>query len=355
MDIDYGQGWLFGRPGEAWPRTSRPRAAAPCRGAAARPARARPRARRHGARRERGGRRPPGAARAAAGRCFLASGGRLRCQAVRGLLAGLRRPAADARASSGACSGPAIAAVVDDVGEAPDYLPADPRRPRRGLLPLHVGGQVVGRARRRVADRDRRGDRRRDRALRGAAVGAAGGASAPSAPPRRPSGWRAPRSRLAATEDPEGVVREALAAALELSGFESGVIALTDGHGALYPHLAEGPFARRVQRSCPPGSSPRWPSWVDEATSSYTVGDTAGRGFNGHEVLRRAGAGSLIVLPLTAAGERLGPDRARRPREPPPGVRGRRAARAARRCRPRTACGWRRCSPSCASASPATR
>ena len=28
-------------------------------------------------------------------------------------------------------------------------------------------------------------------------------------------------------------------------------------------------------------------SWVDEGTSSYTVGDTAGRGFVGHEVLRR--------------------------------------------------------------------
>ena len=49
-------------------------------------------------------------------------------------------------------------------------------------------------------------------------------------------------ARLASTEDPEGVVREALAAALELSGFESGVVALADGHGALYPHLAEGPF-----------------------------------------------------------------------------------------------------------------
>ena len=47
-------------------------------------------------------------------------------------------------------------------------------------------------------------------------------------------------------------------------------------------------------------------SWVDEGTSSYTVGDTAGRGFVGHEVLRRAGIGSLLVLPLSAAGERLG-------------------------------------------------
>ena len=41
---------------------------------------------------------------------------------------------------------------------------------------------------------------------------------------------------------------------------------------------------------------------VDEGTSSYTVGDTAGRGFVGHEVLRRSGVASLVVLPLSAAG-----------------------------------------------------
>jgi len=33
---------------------------------------------------------------------------------------------------------------------------------------------------------------------------------------------------------------------------------------------------------------------------------TAGRGFVGHEVLRRSGVGSLVVLPLSVAGERLG-------------------------------------------------
>jgi GAF domain-containing protein len=47
-------------------------------------------------------------------------------------------------------------------------------------------------------------------------------------------------------------------------------------------------------------------SWVDDGTSTYTVGDSAGRGFVGHEVLRRTGVSSLIVLPLTVAGDRLG-------------------------------------------------
>jgi diguanylate cyclase (GGDEF)-like protein len=112
-------------------------------------------------------------------------------------------------------------------------------------------------------------------------------------------------ARLAATEDPEGVVREALAAALELSGYESGVVALADGHGALYPHLAEGAFGVAFSQLASEELA-AVASWVDDGTSTYTVGDTAGRGFVGHEVLRRAGIGSLIVLPLSAGGDRLG-------------------------------------------------
>ena len=41
-------------------------------------------------------------------------------------------------------------------------------------------------------------------------------------------------------------------------------------------------------------------------TSSYTAGDAGGRGFEGHEVLRDAGANAVIVLPLVSAGERRG-------------------------------------------------
>ena len=100
-------------------------------------------------------------------------------------------------------------------------------------------------------------------------------------------------------------MREALAASLELSGYESGVVALADGHGALYPHLAEGSFGVAFSQLASEELA-AMASWVDDGTSTYTVGDTAGRGFVGHEVLRRAGVGSLIVLPLAAAGERLG-------------------------------------------------
>jgi GGDEF domain-containing protein len=112
-------------------------------------------------------------------------------------------------------------------------------------------------------------------------------------------------ARLAAIEDFEGLVREALAAALELSGYESGVVALADGHGAHYPHVAEGPFAVALSQLTADELAPI-ARWVEECASSYTVGDAGGRGFAGHEALRRLGAASLIVLPLAAAGQRLG-------------------------------------------------
>ena len=41
-------------------------------------------------------------------------------------------------------------------------------------------------------------------------------------------------------------------------------------------------------------------------TSSYTAGDSGGRGFDGHEVLREAGANAIIVLPMNSASERYG-------------------------------------------------
>jgi diguanylate cyclase (GGDEF)-like protein len=302
MEIDYGQGWLFGRPGEAWPReqTSPPpaRAQVPASGRLERDLERAATARDaseaavdHLARR---GLLPA---------VFLGQEGRLRCQAVRGfwqIFDGLS-------ASTGIVGRvyrTGVAAIVEDIGEAPDYLPAIPGVRAEVCCPLVVAGQVVG-----VLDAESLTaidaatveEIERCAALLSARledVGAVGAAS----PAQRLARTAV---RLASTEDPEGVVREALAAALELSGFESGVIALADGHGALYPHLAEGPFGVAFsQLSSEELASVA--SWVDEGTSSYTVGDTAGRGFAGHEVLRRAGIGSLLVLPLSAAGDRLG-------------------------------------------------
>ena len=95
MEIDYGQGWLFGRPGEAWPADATPAPVPPCRGkASGRLERDLERAL-HGARRQRGGRRSPVAPGPAAVR--VPRSGRPPALAGRArALAGPRRPAATA-------------------------------------------------------------------------------------------------------------------------------------------------------------------------------------------------------------------------------------------------------------------
>jgi diguanylate cyclase (GGDEF)-like protein len=112
-------------------------------------------------------------------------------------------------------------------------------------------------------------------------------------------------ARLAALDDPEDLVRETVRSALNLAGFESAMLALSSGGDELYAHHAEGPFAVAFS-DLAPGDLAAIGEWVTHGTSSYTVNEASGRGFAGHEGLRRAGAASLVVLPLAAAGERLG-------------------------------------------------
>jgi diguanylate cyclase (GGDEF)-like protein len=302
MEIDYGQGWLFGRPGEAWPQDAPASPARPCRSVASgkferdleRACTARDASEAVGDHLARRGLLPS---------VFLTQGGRLRLQATRG-----RWQVHDGLAPTAGIIGrvvrTGVAAVVEDVGDAPDYLPTVPGVRAEVCVPLRVSGQLVG-----VLDAESLtaidaatvAEVERSAALLSARLEEVGAVS-PASPAQRLARTAA---RLATTEDPEGVVREALAGALELSGYESAVVALADGHGALYPHLAEGPFAVAFSQldAIELAAIARW---VDDGTASYTVGDTAGRGFAGHEMLRRSGAGSLIVLPLSAAGERVG-------------------------------------------------
>ncbi len=302
MDIDYGQGWLFGRPSAPWPQD---------RAADVPP----PRPTFTGGRLERDLDR----AECARDACeavvdhlarrgllpsvYLAQSGRLRCQASRGfwqVYDGLPPTAGIV----GRVFRSGQSAIVDDVGDAPDYLPAVAGVRSEICVPLRVAGQVVG-----VLDAESVTTHDGSTAVEIERCGALLSArledvgAVPAASPAQRLARAA--ARLATLDDPEGVVRETLAASLELSGYESGVIALANGHGALYPHLAEGPYAVALGQLAADELA-AIASWVDDSTSCYTVGDAGGRGFPGHEVLRRLGAGSLIVLPLAAAGERLG-------------------------------------------------
>ena len=312
MEIDYGQGWLFGRPGEAWPQEVSAAPVVP-RSAPASGRLERDLERACTARDASEAIVDHLARRGLLAIVYLAQEGRLRCQAVRGawqVFDGLT----PRTGIVGRVYRTAIAAVVEDVGEAPDYLPAIPGVRAEVCCPLIVDGRVVGVLDVEsltaidatvVAEIERCAELLSARLEEVGAVGAA-------SPAQRLARIAV---RLASTEDPEDVVREALAAALELSGFESGVVALADGHGALYPHLAEGPFGVAFSQLASEELA-AMASWVDEGTSSYTVGDTAGRGFVGHEVLRRSGH---RLADRAAAGRRRRAarlDPGGRPREP---------------------------------------
>jgi diguanylate cyclase (GGDEF)-like protein len=294
--IDFGQGWLFGRPSPAWPQDAESAPAAARRVATAMP--------------------PddaleaadsvPAAANAVADELvrhglipgvYLEQGGRLRCQAARGSwqVADGIRPAAG-------LIGRAFRTGTEVGAAVPELAPALPAVVAQACVPLVVAGRVAGvlSAESPTPLREADVDVLRDAAARlGRRIDALGGV-APAAPDRA---LARTLGAIAALADPEDIVREVLAAARALSGFESALVALDDGHGSLYPHHAEGSFAVTLNQ-LDGAELARIAAWVDDGASCATAGEATGRGFAGHEPLRVAG--SAVVLPMRIAGERLG-------------------------------------------------
>jgi len=301
-EVDYGQGWLFGRPAEAWPEEPSTRAAAPPRPPAGRLERdlaaatdAREASEAVVEHLARKGLMPS---------VYLEDGGRLRCQAVRGywqIYDGMPATAG----VIGRTFRTGEPTIVDDVAASTDYLPAVASVHAEVCMPLRVrGGRVVG-----VLNAESPtppGDagiaeiERCARAL-SARLEALGGLADVS-----PAQQLARIAvRLGSLEEAEDIVRETVAAARALAGFESAMLALPTGHGGFYVHHAEGSFAVALG-ALEAADLERIAAWVDKGTSSYTAADSGGRGFEGHEVLREAGANAVIVLPLVSAGERHG-------------------------------------------------
>jgi diguanylate cyclase (GGDEF)-like protein len=300
-EVDYGQGWLFGRPGPAWPDEPAARAPSPPRPPAGRLERelaaattAREAAEAvvdHLARR---GLMPS---------VYLEDGGRLRCQAVRGywqIYDGMPATAG----VIGRTFRTGETTLVEDVAGSRDYLLAVASVVAEVCVPLRVDGRVRGvlNAESPTAPGES-GVAEVERCARmlSARLSDLGGLSAVS-----PAQQLARTAvRLAALADAEDIVRETVAAARRLAPFDSALLALPDGDGGLYPHHAEGSFAVALSQ-LDRKELARIAGWVETGTSSYTAGDSGGRGFEGHEVLREAGANAMIVLPMNAAGERYG-------------------------------------------------
>ena len=194
--------------------------------------------------------------------------------------------------------------VTDDVADQPEFLSSLPSVAAQACLPLAIGGVVAGvlsaESPTPLADPEVTELRRVARLL-GVRVEELGGVEPASAAQQ----LARTLAGLAALDDPEDIVRETLAAARSLSGFESALLALADGHGSLYPHHAEGSFAVALSE-LDADELGRIAAWVDHGASCHTAGEAAGRGFAGHEPLRAAGAASVVALPLRAAGGSVG-------------------------------------------------
>jgi diguanylate cyclase (GGDEF)-like protein len=303
-EADFGQGWLFGRPAEPWPADPEIDAP-PLRVSSA-----------GGGRLERAIASAPTVRDASAlvvehlartglmPSVYLEQGGRLRCQASRGYW-----QVFDGMPPSAGVIGRTFRSgtttEVDDTADHPDFVESVPSVVAELCVPLIVGERTVGVINADSPTRPDEGVRwevERCADLLARRIDALGGPEGTVLPAQRLARAVARMSVLA---DPEDIVRETVASARDLARFESAMVALDDGHGGLYVHHAEGPFAV-IFSDLAATELNAIAHWVDLGTSSYTVAEAAGRGFAGHEALRSAGAASLVVLPLTAAGQRMG-------------------------------------------------
>ncbi|MDP9384782.1 MAG: diguanylate cyclase [Actinomycetota bacterium] len=234
---------------------------------------------------------------------YLEQGGRLRCQAMRGywqIFDGI--PAgAGVIGRTWATGEPTVAL---DVTASEDYLEAAPAVVAEVCIPVRVGGRVVGAL--NAESRTPLGTPDVIEIIRAATLLAArleglGRLESPS-----PAEILARAgARLAALSEPAAIVAETGGAARDLSGFNSVMLAVAGPDGRLAVEHADGPFAALFS-ALDAGGLADIAGSVALSTSCYTSGEAAGLGFTGHEPVRAAGAATMVVLPLTAAGERLG-------------------------------------------------
>lgn len=119
-----------------------------------------------------------------------------------------------------------------------------------------------------------------------------------------PSGWRLLADRIAVLgglDDVDAIVECALDTASRLS--QVATAALVTAAPARI--TAAGPMAAELRR-LPESSIREIGRWVAGPRSCYTVGQPDGHGFTGHDTLRVAGAGTLLVVSLAVHGEQLG-------------------------------------------------
>lgn len=233
---------------------------------------------------------------------YLYRGGRLRCYAVRGywqVFDGMP-PSAGV---IGRCFSSGTTVEVRAVGQSDDYLAAVPGVCEEVCVPLRIDGRVVGAlnveslsalpddtADRLMEVADRLGDR-----LEGL-----GGIP-------RESGYQrlaVHAQRFAAATDEQVLLELVITAARDVSQLDSAVLALQVG-GQLRVETAGGALKSALTDIDQAGLR-LFRSWVASGTSCHSVNDASGQVFVGHEQVRRAGAQTVVVVPLTSTRGPLG-------------------------------------------------
>jgi EAL domain-containing protein (putative c-di-GMP-specific phosphodiesterase class I)/GGDEF domain-containing protein/putative methionine-R-sulfoxide reductase with GAF domain len=306
--IDFAQGWLFGRPGRPWPEVPvvehRPTGPSLSNSAVQRMSSLEA---------------AIALAETPAAACeviadhlahlgvmpsvYLEQGERLRCLAARGYYALYDGMTPDA-GLVGRCYRTGEVVAEDDVATAEGFLRSTAAVNTARCLPVKLGTRVVGvlcvESAAPIGDEHvREADKAVELLVRRLAE--FGPLDAPTA------GQRLARAaaRTAHMEDADAVVREAAAAALEVSGMESVLIALRDADGHVHAQHAAGPLADTFT-TLSPADLMAMGRWVDPGTSMLSMADATGRGDGVAETLRQAGAGALLTVPLAVGRARVG-------------------------------------------------
>ena len=234
---------------------------------------------------------------------YLERGGRLRCQAVSGywqVFDGMP-PGAGVIGRTFVSGRPT---VVADASKSSEYLEAVPGVRAEVCVPISLEGRLAG-ALNVESERPLPGAemvRRLEGCCRllEARIGELGGL--PDESPTRALARHA--ARLARLTEVDAIHEEILAACCAIGKMDSAAIA--DRVGRDFCVTAAGGARGPDLQSLSSGVLSEVAAWVGSMTSVHTIGQPAGRGFAGHEALRRAGAEALIALPLGSSDDPTG-------------------------------------------------
>ena len=307
-EVDFGQGWLLGRPAPPWVEATQLDAP-----------RKRPRMTESAIHRLGGLERGVAAATTPREACqaivehlgrmgfmpsaYLEQGGRLRCQAARGYWM-VYDGVAPESGVIGHTFRTGEATVIPDVEASGEYVSMVRSVKTEVCIPLKVGSRIVGAL--NVESTTPMGEGPIREVERSAGLLSKRLADfSPLDQPTAAQRLARAMSRAAALDDPDAVVREAAASAREVSGLESVLVALRDGERHVHVHHAAGPYAD-VLAGCSAEELDGMAEWVRHGATSFTIGEASGKSLPAAEPLRRAGAGALVVVPLAVGRARLG-------------------------------------------------